>query len=157
MKLLFRQRIFSWLDSYDVFDENGNTLFTVKGVFALAHTFKIYDRNGQEAGMIRQHLLTILRPRFDILLHGTEEGHITKEISFFTPRFTLDFRGWQVKGDLFEWNYRITSGDETIATISKCLFRWSDTYEIDVNDPENALEALMTVVAIDAVKCSQKN
>ena len=24
MKLLFRQRVFSWLDSYDVYDENGN-------------------------------------------------------------------------------------------------------------------------------------
>ena len=24
MKLLFKQRIFSWIDSYDIYDENGN-------------------------------------------------------------------------------------------------------------------------------------
>ena len=29
MKLLFKQRFFSWLDSYDIYDEAGNTVFTV--------------------------------------------------------------------------------------------------------------------------------
>ena len=28
MKLLFKQRFFSWLDSYDIYDEAGNTVFT---------------------------------------------------------------------------------------------------------------------------------
>ena len=31
MKLLFRQRFFSWLDSYDIFDEYGNTAYQVEG------------------------------------------------------------------------------------------------------------------------------
>ena len=31
MKLLFRQRIFSWLDSYDIYNEKGETLFCRKG------------------------------------------------------------------------------------------------------------------------------
>ena len=29
MKLLFKQRFFSWFDSYDIYDEAGTTLFTV--------------------------------------------------------------------------------------------------------------------------------
>ena len=29
MKLLFKQRIFSWFDSYDIYNENGETLFQV--------------------------------------------------------------------------------------------------------------------------------
>ena len=28
MKLLFKERFFSWLDSYDVFDESGNTVYS---------------------------------------------------------------------------------------------------------------------------------
>lgn len=31
MRLLFRQRMFSWFDSYDIYDENGNTVYVVKG------------------------------------------------------------------------------------------------------------------------------
>lgn len=42
-----------------------------------------------------------------------------------------------------------------IAEISKQLFNWTDTYVIDVHDPEDALCALMLVLAIDAEKCSR--
>ena len=28
MRLLFRQRLFSWFDSYDIYDEAGNTVYT---------------------------------------------------------------------------------------------------------------------------------
>ena len=31
MKLLFKQRFFSWLDSYDIYDEYENTVYVVKG------------------------------------------------------------------------------------------------------------------------------
>ena len=31
MKLLFRQRIFSWFDSYDIYDEYGNTVLVGEG------------------------------------------------------------------------------------------------------------------------------
>lgn len=31
MKLLFQQRFFSWFDSYDIYNEAGQTLYTVKG------------------------------------------------------------------------------------------------------------------------------
>lgn len=34
MRLLFKQRFFSWFDSYDIYDEDGNTVFTVEGKLA---------------------------------------------------------------------------------------------------------------------------
>jgi uncharacterized protein YxjI len=30
MKLLFKQRFFSWFDSYDIYNESGETVYTVK-------------------------------------------------------------------------------------------------------------------------------
>ena len=33
MKLLFKQRLFSWFDSYDIYDEFGNTVYVVKGQY----------------------------------------------------------------------------------------------------------------------------
>ena len=30
MKLLFKQRLFSWFDSYDIYDEAGNTVYVVE-------------------------------------------------------------------------------------------------------------------------------
>ena len=43
----------------------------------------------------------------------------------------------------------------TVATVSKELFRMTDTYVIDVRRSEDALCALMLVLAIDAEKCSR--
>ena len=43
MKLLFKQRFFSWLDSYDIYDEYENTVYLVKGQLAWGHCLKLFD------------------------------------------------------------------------------------------------------------------
>jgi uncharacterized protein YxjI len=60
MKLLFRQRIFSWLDSYDIFDENGETVYMVKGQLSFGHKLFIYDRYNEHVGTIKEEILTYL-------------------------------------------------------------------------------------------------
>ena len=155
MKLLFKQRFFSWFDSYDIYDESGNTVYTVKGQLSWGHCLKIYDSLGTEIGTVKERVLTFL-PKFEIYLGNDYVGCISKEFSFFTPKFDIDFNGWHVDGELFEWDYRIMDpSGECIATISKELFNWTDTYVIDVSDPKDALCALMLVLAIDAEKCSR--
>ena len=55
-----------------------------------------------------------------------------------------------------EWDYTILDRNSySIARVSKELFHMTDTYVIDVQDPGNALNALMFVLAIDAEKCSR--
>ena len=155
MKLLFKQRFFSWFDSYDIYDEIGNTLYTVKGQLDWGHCLKIYDAAEQEVGTVKEEILTFL-PKFNIYNNQAYLGCIRKEFSFFVPRFTVEFNGWQVEGDFFEWDYTIqTAQGAPVATVSKELFQWTDTYVIDVNDPADALYALMLVLAIDAEKCSR--
>ncbi|MCQ2583853.1 MAG: LURP-one-related family protein [Treponema sp.] len=155
MKLLFKQKFFSWFDSYNIFDESGNTVYTVKGQLAWGHCFKIYDKNHKEVGMIKERIITLL-PKFEIYMNGNYAGSICKKLSLFIPRYEIDFMGWNVSGGILEWNYSIYNRDGgTVADISKKLFNFTDTYEIDVKDNKNALSALMFVLAIDAEKCSR--
>lgn len=157
MKLLFRQRIFSWFDSYDIYDEWGNTVYTVRGQLSWGHLLKIYDAQGYAVGTVRERVLTFL-PKFEMYLGDRYMGCVRKRFSFFRPVFDLNCNGWQVEGDWFEWDYDIRSArGARVATISKQLFRWSDTYVIDVADPNHALCALMVVLAIDAEKCSRNS
>lgn len=37
MKLLFKQRMFTWFDSYDIYDEAGHTVYTVEGKLSWGH------------------------------------------------------------------------------------------------------------------------
>ncbi len=150
MKLRFKERFFTWFDSYDVYNEAGETVFTVEGQLAWGHCLKIFDPAGREVGMVKQRILTFL-PAFEIYEGDTCLGEIRKEFSLFTPRFTVDFRGWDVDGDFFEWDYSIRDrGGNTVATVAKELFQWTDTYTIDLWDERDALYALMLVLAIDA-------
>ena len=45
MRLLFRQRFFSWFDSYDIYDERENPVYTVKGQLSWGHCLKIFNRD----------------------------------------------------------------------------------------------------------------
>ena len=153
MKLLFKQRLFSWLCSYDIYDEAGETVYTVQGKLAWGHLLKIYDAMGQELGTVKQKVLSWL-PRFEIYEGNSYIGNIRKEFAF-RPKFNIDYNGWHVEGDFMGWDYTITDpAGNTVARISKELFHWTDTYVIDVADPRDALHALMLVLAIDAEKCS---
>lgn len=155
MKLLFKQRFFSWLDSYDVFDEQGNTVFTVEGQLAWGHTLHILDRHGEHIGTVKERVLTLL-PKFEMYVRDEYVGCISKELTLFKPAFDIDFNGWRVEGSFWEWDYSVFDGNgRQVAQVSKELFNLTDTYSIEVFKSADALYALMLVLAIDAEKCSR--
>ena len=156
MRLYFKQRFFSWFDSYDIYGEDGAVAYTVEGKLAWGHCLHILDAAGRHIATVKERVLTFL-PKFEMYVGENYIGCIEKEFTFFKPRFTIDCRGWDVEGSFLEWDYTIRSGGRTVATVSKELFHWTDTYVIDVADPADALHALMVVLAIDAEKCSRSN
>ena len=155
MKLLFKQRLFSWFDSYDIYDEAGRTVYTVEGQLAWGHLLKIFDPQGRELGTVKQRLMTFL-PQFELYVGPQYAGRVTKELSLFRPKFRIDCNGWTVDGNVWEWEYTIFDRPgRRVATVSKQLLNWTDTYVMDIDRPEDALCVLMLVLAIDAEKCSR--
>ena len=91
MRLLIKQRVFSWSDTYDVYDEEGNVRYFVKAeVFALGHQIHVYDAAHNEVGMIRQKLFNLL-PVFEIETGGIKRGQIEKQFTLFRPKYDIDF------------------------------------------------------------------
>ena len=119
--------MFSWLDSYDVYDEAGNTVYTVKGALAWGHLLRIYDAHGNEVGCVKERVLSWL-PKFEMYLGDRYVGSIQKELTFFKQKFNIDCNGWQVDGDWFGWDYTVLdSNGLIIATVSKELWNWTDS------------------------------
>ena len=70
MKLLIKQHVFSWSDTYDVYDENGNPKYFVKNeIFALLHRIHVSDMQGNEIGIIKQNF-TLFIPHFEVEIGG---------------------------------------------------------------------------------------
>lgn len=158
MRLLIKQRVFSWTDTYDVYDEEERPKYFVKAEFlSLGHQIHVYEcGTDREVGMIRQRLLSFL-PKFDVEIDQRVVGAIQKQFTLFTPRYEIDFNGWRIEGDFLEWNYDVMNGSRRIMHITKELFHWGDTYVIDFEDSSDELMGLLLVIAIDAANCSQRN
>ena len=156
MRMYFKQRLFSWFDSYDIYNEQGNPIYVVKGQISWGHCLKIYDTYKNEIGTVQEKVFTFM-PKFEVYQGTQYLGCISKEFAFFKPKYNIDYNGWRIEGDFWEWDYSIMdrSGLQ-VAKITKELFHLSDTYVIDVAEERNALSALMFVLAIDAEKCSRE-
>lgn len=156
MRLMIKQRVFSWTDTYDVYDENQNTKYFVKAEFlSIGHRIHVYDMQGNELGMIRERVLSLL-PVFEIEMNGTVCGRVEKRFTLFRPKYEIDFNGWRAEGDFLGWEYDVYSGCSSILHISKELFPWGDTYVLDFANPADELMGLLLVIAIDAANCSQE-
>lgn len=156
MRLLIKQRVFSWSDTYDVYDENENVKYFVKAEFlSLGHRLHIYDSWQNEVGVIKERLLTLL-PAFDIEVNGIVQGCIEKKFTLFKPKYEVAFNGWRVEGDFLGFEYDVYSGCNSVVHITKEWLHWGDTYVIDIANPADELMGLLLVIAIDAANCTEK-
>ena len=156
MQLRIRQRIFSWTDSYDVYDEEGQPRYSVKAsLFSLTHQIRVFDiRTGLEVGAIRQRLVSLL-PTFEIFIGGRIRGTIRRKFTLLTQDYQVDYQGWDVAGDFMGWEYQVMHGHRKIMSITKEFLRLSDTYVLEYGDIADEVPGLLLTIAIDAVNCSK--
>ena len=155
MKLYIKQRIFSWNDSFSVYDSMERELFTVQGaLFSFGKKLTIFDRTDREIYRIEQELFRF-RPRYHIVEGEEIRSTVVKEVSMFRPYYTVEGPGWEVQGDFFDHDYEITDGGRLVASVQKQWFTWGDTYEINVDDAYDPVAVLAVAIIIDCVLESQ--
>ncbi|WP_395151119.1 LURP-one-related/scramblase family protein [uncultured Allofournierella sp.] len=158
MKLLFKQRLFSWFDSYDIYNEYGEAVFRVEGKVSWGHRLEISNAQGQVLGTVQQKFLAFLPQFFLLDENGQEIGLLRKEFTLFKPRFQLDCNGWNIQGNWLGWDYQITDpAGRCVMQASKQLLNWTDTYTMDIQNEQDALLCVMVVLAIDAANCTEGN
>lgn len=151
MKLLLKQKLLSFLDSFNVFYEDDSIAYTVKSRIALGKNMFVYDANGNNVAQLKQKILKFL-PTYEIYKEGTYMGCVKKKLTLFSPEYILDYKGWSIEGDILGWDFSIYDNGTRIMTVEKELLNLTDTYTIDIADDANALEGLLIALAIDAEK-----
>ncbi len=155
MQLFIKQRVFSWSDTYDVYDAQGEPRYYVRGeVFSFGHQIHVYEKStGREVGSIHQKLFTFL-PCFEIVIDGCVVGTVKKQFHFFSQKYDVDFRGWEADGNFLGWDYRVTQAGQEVMTISRQWLTWGDSYLLEYSNPAHEMPGLLLVLAIDAANCS---
>ena len=155
-KLLFKQRL-NWRTQYDVFDEEGRVVFFVQAKLPTSQILHIYDGQGRDVGVVK-HKLFNWPATYEMYVGGQFVGCIKKEPMAIPVQFSVDCKGWRVEGKHLEFEYTVFNPvGNVVATISKELFKHTDTYWINVANPDDALYGLMIVLAIDANKKLRKD
>ena len=151
MRLLIREHAFSWTDRFHVTDEEGNDRYFVEGeFFSFGRKLHITTPEGREVARVEQEVFRF-RPRYTVLVNGQPRAQIVREFTFFRPVYTVEGPGWQVEGNFWEHEYRVTDGRQPVISISKEWFTWGDCYTLDFSDRVGDLYALAIVLAIDCI------
>lgn len=150
MKLILKQKVFSWFDTYNIYDENENIIYKVKGELAWGHLLRLYNNTDTELGFMKQQAFTIL-PKF-VLNIGKQKYTLKKEFTLIKEVFKIEELNIEITGNFWNWNYEIKKQGEIIAKISR-KFSYTDVYEINIKNKEDTLIIILIILSIDALHC----
>jgi uncharacterized protein YxjI len=121
-------------------------------VLSLHDRLVVRDPAGNQVAQVRRKLVA-LRPTYQIELGGQPAAEVRKRL--FTPfgdRYAIDVPGpddLEVRGDLFDHEFTVRRGDQTVATVSKRWFSLRDAYAVEVAPGQDDLLILAAVLALD--------
>lgn len=154
MKLLIKQKVFSWGDRFTVKDEYGNDKYQVEGeIFSLGKKLHIYDIAGEEVAYIEQRVWSFL-PKYLVYMKDREVAEIVREFTFLRPKYSIRGLNWEVQGDFMAHDYLITHDGYQIISIQKEWFTWGDFYTLDISNVQDELIGLAVVLSIDCAMAS---
>ncbi len=159
MKLYLKQKVFKFLDHYDVYDEEQNVIFTVNQKFRfLGFHADVSAKEGFSSFVIDKEVFRFL-PKYILTFEDGEQIILNFRFSFIQRKIDVEstFGNLFVRGNYWDLNFDVLKEEEVIATISKKWLTWGDTYEIDVYDKKYASEVLGIVIAIDSQKDIERN
>ena len=157
---LIRERFLRLGEDSDITDEHGGPVLQVDGkVLSLRNRLVLRDPQGREVAQVQRKLVALV-PTYQISLAGREAAEVRKHL--FTPfgdRFTIDVPGpndLEMEGNLFDHEFTIERGDQTVATVSKRWFTMRDTYAVDIAAGQDDLLILASVLALDLAEDQQR-
>lgn len=155
MKYLYiKQKVFSLIDRFKVFDEGQNLQYEAKGKFFTLNSQKDLYRVGEQTKLftIKQKILTFVPTYY---LYNAEDKEVAKLAQqlfvFFGTKYQLvvDNKRFSIDGDLFSHQYDIKDEDGVIVSIRKKWISWGDTYEVSILDTFDEGLAISIVLMID--------
>ena len=92
MELYFKQRLLSFFDSFDIYDEDDNVIYTVEGQPAWLHKLHVLNAAGEHIATVRQELS--LLASLELLVGEQSIGCVEQNFSLLRSSFTLDCYDW---------------------------------------------------------------
>ena len=154
MKFYVKNKFLSWGGSSEVLNENKEPIYKVKGkVFSITRKKYICDMEDNRLFMVRNkywHLF--LKSAF---IYDAEGNKLLKVKRKFAIKNDYSVQGtedeYAIDGSVFGWNFSVIKNGEVIGTIKRELNFIVNSFEVNVENPENAPFMIAFVIAIDNI------
>lgn len=159
MKFYIKQKVFSFRDKFNVMDENQNPVYQVLGkVFSIHNKLELLDMNNAMVLRSQKKLFRIF-PHYQLFDPSGEDIASIKAKFSLRPKFDLFIKDkkLEVDGSLFAHSFGINQDGNLLASISKKIISWGDTYEIEIFEEENVELFLFVVIVLDQVIHERKH
>ena len=154
MNYRIKEKFWSFGDSFQITDEHERPCFVVKGkAFSWGDKLSFQDTQGRELAFIAQTLMS-WRPRYRIEVDGAVFAEVVKEFSWFRKSFTLDVPGpndYVITGSFWAREFTFERSGRVVATVSKKLWSWTDSYGVQIEEGEDDMAILCACIVIDQV------
>ncbi len=155
MKYYIKQKAFSWKDKFFIKDADGVDRFYAESeVLTWGKKLHLYGAEGKEVAFIKQEVWRF-RPRYHILVDGAEIAEVVKEFTVLKPKYSVNGLGWEINGSFGAHEYEVTRGGYPVFSVHKEWMSWGDSYEIDIEKPEDTVAALAVTLIIDCVMAAE--
>lgn len=149
MTLTLKDKVFHWYDTYSVLDDKGDSKYSIVGVPALEHCFKLVDTNGIKKGTIKEQPFTWFET-FQIDLNGRK--YVLKRHGVVGKTYKMN-NGWTITRKLFSNRYEIRDCNrKQIATMDKKYFIMPSQYTLDVMNANDTELVLMCMASIHSAR-----
>lgn len=154
MKVYIKNKFFSIGGSSDVVDENKNPVYKVKGrIFSITKVKKIYDLEGNLLFKIRNKWFNWFVHKAYVYDANKNKIATVKDKWFNVNQeyFVVGYKDEiKIDGRFFSLSCNILKNGIIVGTITRQLFAWSDSFELNANQEDVAFLVAL-VIAIDNI------
>lgn len=147
------ESMFGLGDNFTIQDQSGRSIFRVRGKFlSFGDNLTVEDMRGRRVARIVQEMFSYA-PRYRIGMDG-RMLEVRKEFSFMKQCFRLmgPNVGYSIEGTfLGNRNFSFIRGGRRVATVSKALLSFSDSYGVKIVAGEDTVAILCACIVIDQV------
>ena len=155
-RYMMRQKLVSIGDDFYIENERGERVFHVDGkALTIRDTLIFEDMQGRVLCKIKEKLVHIKDTMKIEGPDGKNLATVKKDlINVLRDHWVVKVKGGpnlDVKGNVFDFNYRIKEGRHEVAEVSKKFFRVRDTYGVEIQPGQNDILILAVTVALDTM------
>ncbi len=154
-KFYLKQKVFSFRDSFKVFDENQNQVYHANAkMMSFARQYQIYQSNPERLLFtMRRRMLSFL-PTYELFnAQGENVAIMRKRFAAFKNRIDIEANNenYTLEGSVWAHNFTIASSKGIVLAVRKKILAWGDTYEIEIDDQADVDKMIAFVVMIDSI------